>query len=168
MKVCPMEQIDTASLPQNLEAEQALLGAILANNKAYEKVSEFLRPYHFADSIHAKVFEVIGIRPDPKRDVNTRAVRAKTQNRRPPGKARQNVAKLHVRRKLLEVQRVLRGKYVLLLVLDINRHPRLKRQVLDLLHVRLGECAVAGPELRCEDGGLRPHVRQFLQNDETC
>ncbi len=59
MKVCPMEQIDPASLPQNLEAEQALLGAILANNKAYEKVSEFLRPYHFADSIHAKVFEVI-------------------------------------------------------------------------------------------------------------
>ncbi len=54
-----MEQIDPASLPQNLEAEQALLGAILANNKAYEKVSEFLRPYHFADSIHAKVFEVI-------------------------------------------------------------------------------------------------------------
>ncbi len=54
-----MEQIDPASLPQNLEAEQALLGAILANNKAYEKVSEFLRPYHFADSIHAKVFEVM-------------------------------------------------------------------------------------------------------------
>ena len=54
-----MEQIDTASLPQNLEAEQALLGAVLANNKAYEKVSEFLRPYHFADSIHAKIFEVI-------------------------------------------------------------------------------------------------------------
>lgn len=54
-----MEQIDTASLPQNLEAEQALLGAILANNKAYEKVSEFLRSYHFADSIHAKIFEVI-------------------------------------------------------------------------------------------------------------
>ena len=50
-----MEQIDTASLPQNLEAEQALLGAVLANNKAYEKVSEFLRPYHFADSIHAKI-----------------------------------------------------------------------------------------------------------------
>ena len=59
MKVCQMEQIDPASLPQNLEAEQALLGAILANNKAYEKVSEFLRPYHFADSIHAKVFEVM-------------------------------------------------------------------------------------------------------------
>ncbi len=54
-----MEQPDISSLPQNLEAEQALLGAILANNKAYEKVSEYLRPHHFADSIHAKIFEVI-------------------------------------------------------------------------------------------------------------
>ena len=35
--------------PHNLEAEQALLGAILVNARAYEKVSEFLRPEHFAD-----------------------------------------------------------------------------------------------------------------------
>lgn len=54
-----MEQPDTSTLPQNLEAEQALLGAILANNKAFEKVSEFLKPQHFADSMHAKVFEVM-------------------------------------------------------------------------------------------------------------
>ena len=54
-----MEQPDITSLPQNLEAEQALLGAILANNKAFEKVSEFLKPQHFADSMHAKIFEVI-------------------------------------------------------------------------------------------------------------
>ncbi len=54
-----MDRLDPALLPQNLEAEQALLGAILANNKAFEKVSEFLKPVHFADSIHAKVFEVI-------------------------------------------------------------------------------------------------------------
>ena len=54
-----METIDTTKLPQNLEAEQALLGAILANNKAIEKVSEFLKPQHFADSVHAKIFEVI-------------------------------------------------------------------------------------------------------------
>ena len=32
-----MEQIDTSKLPQNIEAEQALIGAILANNKAFEK-----------------------------------------------------------------------------------------------------------------------------------
>ena len=46
-------------MPQNLEAEQALLGAILANNKAFERVSEFLKPQHFADGIHCKIFEVI-------------------------------------------------------------------------------------------------------------
>ena len=51
--------IDLSQLPQNIEAEQALLGAILANNKAFEKISEFLKPHHFADSINAKVFEVI-------------------------------------------------------------------------------------------------------------
>lgn len=50
---------DNTVLPQNLEAEQALLGAILVNNKAFEKVSEYLKPFHFADSIHAKIFEVI-------------------------------------------------------------------------------------------------------------
>ena len=54
-----METIDTTKLPRNLEAEQALLGAILANNKAIEKVSEFLKPQHFADSVHAKIFEVV-------------------------------------------------------------------------------------------------------------
>ena len=44
--------------PANLEAEQALLGAILANNKAYERVAEFLRPEHFADPGHARVYAV--------------------------------------------------------------------------------------------------------------
>ncbi len=51
--------VDTSLLPQNLEAEQALLGAILVNNKAFEKISEYLRPFHFADSIHSKIYEVI-------------------------------------------------------------------------------------------------------------
>ena len=51
--------IDISKLPQNIEAEQALLGAILTNNKAFERVSEFLKPQHFADSTHAKIFEII-------------------------------------------------------------------------------------------------------------
>ena len=34
--------------PHNFEAEQALLGAILLNNRAIERVSEFLRAEHFA------------------------------------------------------------------------------------------------------------------------
>ncbi len=43
--------------PQNIEAEQALLGAILSNNRALEKVSEFLLPIHFANPIHGKIYE---------------------------------------------------------------------------------------------------------------
>ena len=38
--------------PSNVQAEQALLGALLANNRAYERVSEFLAPEHFADPSH--------------------------------------------------------------------------------------------------------------------
>jgi len=45
--------------PSNLAAEQALLGALLANNRAYERVSEFLAPEHFADPIHGRVFQAI-------------------------------------------------------------------------------------------------------------
>jgi len=45
--------------PHNFEAEMALLGAILTNNRAYEKVSEFLAPEHFADKRHGRIFEAI-------------------------------------------------------------------------------------------------------------
>jgi replicative DNA helicase len=46
--------------PVNFEAEQQLLGALLANNKAYDRVVEFLLPQHFADDRHARIFEAIG------------------------------------------------------------------------------------------------------------
>ena len=45
--------------PSNLQAEQALLGAILANNRAYERVSEFLAPEHFADPIHGRIYQAV-------------------------------------------------------------------------------------------------------------
>jgi len=43
--------------PQNIEAEQALLGAVLSNNAALEKVAEFLKPEYFASPAHAKIYE---------------------------------------------------------------------------------------------------------------
>lgn len=43
--------------PHNFEAEQALLGAILANNRALERVAEFLRPEHFADPVHGRIYD---------------------------------------------------------------------------------------------------------------
>jgi replicative DNA helicase len=45
--------------PQNLEAEQALLAAILVNNAAYHRVSEFLRPEHFVLGVHGRIFAAI-------------------------------------------------------------------------------------------------------------
>ena len=48
--------------PSNMQAEQALLGALLANNRAYERVSEFLAPDHFADPIHGRIFQAIARR----------------------------------------------------------------------------------------------------------
>ncbi len=46
--------------PHNYEAEQALLGAILVNNLVYERVAEFLRPEHFADALHGRIYEACG------------------------------------------------------------------------------------------------------------
>jgi replicative DNA helicase len=48
------------SAPQNVEAEQALLGAILVNNEAFYRVSDFLEPQHFFEPVHRVIFEVAG------------------------------------------------------------------------------------------------------------
>ncbi|GAB4532925.1 MAG: replicative DNA helicase [Parvularculaceae bacterium] len=45
--------------PHNLDAEQALLGAILFDNEAYFKVADFLRIEHFYDPAHQAIFEAI-------------------------------------------------------------------------------------------------------------
>jgi replicative DNA helicase len=45
------------TMPHNLEAEKSLLGAIFVNNRAYEAVSEFLSPEHFAYPQHGRIYE---------------------------------------------------------------------------------------------------------------
>jgi replicative DNA helicase len=45
--------------PHNIEAEQALLGAILVNNEAHDRVSSFLEPYHFYDPLHQQIYETV-------------------------------------------------------------------------------------------------------------
>jgi len=47
------------TLPHNIEAEKALLGAIFTDNRAYERVSEFLRAEHFSIAEHGKIFDAI-------------------------------------------------------------------------------------------------------------
>jgi len=48
--------------PAHLEAEQRLLGALLANNRAMDRVADFLRPEHFADPVHRIIFQTIAKR----------------------------------------------------------------------------------------------------------
>src|SRR6476660_342960 len=44
--------------PHNIEAEQSLLGAILINNEALYRVSDFLEPEHFFEKIHQQIYDI--------------------------------------------------------------------------------------------------------------
>jgi len=46
-------------VPMNIEAEQALLAALLTSNSVYERISDFLRPEQFYDDVNGKIFEAI-------------------------------------------------------------------------------------------------------------
>ena len=48
------------SAPHNIEAEQSLLGAVLVNNDAFYRVSDFLEPKHFFEPIHQTIYETAG------------------------------------------------------------------------------------------------------------
>ena len=50
---------DTALLPQNLEAEAALLGALMIDNRLVEDVMLKLRPEHFHEALHGRIYEAI-------------------------------------------------------------------------------------------------------------
>jgi replicative DNA helicase len=44
--------------PHSIEAEQALLGAILVNNDAFYRVQDFLEPHHFFEPAHRNIYEI--------------------------------------------------------------------------------------------------------------
>jgi replicative DNA helicase len=45
--------------PHNIEAEQALLGALLVNNVVYERIGELLQSDHFYDPVHGRIYGAI-------------------------------------------------------------------------------------------------------------
>jgi len=53
---------ETRELPHNVEAEQALLGALLVNNEVYDRVASIVQPGHFFDPVHARIFDIAGER----------------------------------------------------------------------------------------------------------
>lgn len=47
------------ALPHNQDAEQGLLGALLIDNRAVERVSEMVQPAHFFVPVHQRIYESI-------------------------------------------------------------------------------------------------------------
>lgn len=48
-------------MPQyNIESEQLLLGSILVNNEVLNQVADFLKPEHFYEGLHQKIYEIAG------------------------------------------------------------------------------------------------------------
>src|SRR3954452_5275481 len=58
------------SLPQNIEAEAALLGALMIDNRLVEDVQLKLRPDHFFEPLHGRIYEAILRMTDANRVAN--------------------------------------------------------------------------------------------------
>ena len=59
-----------ASLPQNVEAEAALLGALMIDNRLVEDVQLKLQPHHFFEPLHGRIYESILRMTDANRIAN--------------------------------------------------------------------------------------------------
>ena len=59
-RIRPADEKSFRLAPHNIEAEQALLGAILVNNEAFYRVSDFLSPEHFYEPVHREIYEIAG------------------------------------------------------------------------------------------------------------
>lgn len=62
--------------PHFEDVEQALLGAILTNNRSFEKVADILRPEHFYDPAHGRIFDAIAKAIDVGRTASPVTLRA--------------------------------------------------------------------------------------------
>jgi replicative DNA helicase len=56
-QVAEPDNIPARVPPHNIEAEQALLGALLINNDAFDRVSDFLKAEHFCEDLHRRIYE---------------------------------------------------------------------------------------------------------------
>src|SRR5580658_665855 len=54
-----MEQEAYRHVPYDIDVEQALLGAILADNRAMERVSALIKPDAFYDPLHGRIYETM-------------------------------------------------------------------------------------------------------------
>ena len=47
------------TLPNNIDAEQRLLGALLVENERGGAVAGFLEPEHFFEHVHGRIYEAV-------------------------------------------------------------------------------------------------------------
>ena len=60
----------TQVLPQNVEAEAALLGALMIDNRLVEDIQLKLKPHHFFEPLHGRIYEAILKLTDSNRVAN--------------------------------------------------------------------------------------------------
>ena len=60
----------TRSLPQNIEAEAALLGALMIDNRLVEDVQLKLKAHHFFEPLHGRIYEAVLRMTDANRVAN--------------------------------------------------------------------------------------------------
>jgi replicative DNA helicase len=55
----PVTAIEPQKLPQNVEAEAALLGAMMIDNRLADDIVDWLQPDHFFEPVHGRIFAAI-------------------------------------------------------------------------------------------------------------
>src|SRR5215210_7617159 len=55
----PATPAGSPALPQNVEAEAALLGALMIDNRLVEDIQTRLQPHHFFEPLHGRIYESI-------------------------------------------------------------------------------------------------------------
>lgn len=50
---------DPRTPPKSIELEQALLGGLMLSNAKLDEIADFLRPEHFSEEAHAKIFDTL-------------------------------------------------------------------------------------------------------------
>jgi replicative DNA helicase len=70
VRIAGPEEAVPQALPQNVEAEAALLGALMIDNRLVEEVQLKLRPDHFFEPLHGRIYESILRMTDANRVAN--------------------------------------------------------------------------------------------------
>lgn len=66
--------------PHNFEMEMGLIAAIMASNRAYDRIADITTPAHFADARHSRIFEAMAKVIEQGRQANAATLHALFQN----------------------------------------------------------------------------------------